>query len=81
MPKKKDDLIADLQEMFDNLRKFRMMLNPKKCVFGVPAGKFLDFIISHQGIEVNREKSGRFLRLPAHMPKGHLMANRLRCRR
>jgi hypothetical protein len=33
-----------------------MMLNPLKCVFGVPAGKLLDFIVSHRGIEVNPKK-------------------------
>jgi hypothetical protein len=33
MSKKKDDFIADLQEMVDNLRNFWMMLNPKKCDF------------------------------------------------
>jgi hypothetical protein len=33
-----------------------MMLNPTKCVFGVPAGQLLGFIISHRGIEVNSEK-------------------------
>src|SRR3954464_12898453 len=33
-----------------------MMLNPKKCVFGVPAGKLLGFIVSQWGIEVNPEK-------------------------
>jgi hypothetical protein len=38
MSKKQDDLIADLQETFNNLRKYNMMLNPTKCVFGVPAG-------------------------------------------
>jgi hypothetical protein len=54
--KKQDDLIADLQEAFTNLRKNNMMLNPMKCVFGVPAGQLLGFIISHRGIEVNLEK-------------------------
>jgi hypothetical protein len=34
MSKKQDDLIADLQETFNNLRKYNMMLNPTKCVFG-----------------------------------------------
>jgi hypothetical protein len=56
MSKKKDDLIADLQETFKNLRKYNMMLNPMKCVFGVPAGQLLGFIVSHRGIEVNPEK-------------------------
>jgi hypothetical protein len=56
MSRKGNDLISDLQETFDNLRKYKMMLNPTKCVFGVPAGKLLGFIISHRGIEVNPEK-------------------------
>jgi hypothetical protein len=56
MSKKQDDLIADLQETFNNLRNYNMMLNPTKCVFGVPAGQLLGFIVSHRGIEVNSEK-------------------------
>jgi hypothetical protein len=56
MSKKQDDLIANLQETFNNLRKYNMMLNPMKCVFGVPAGQLLGFIVSHRGIEVNPKK-------------------------
>jgi hypothetical protein len=56
MSKKQDGLIADLQETFNNLRKYNMMLNPTKCIFGVPAGQILGFIVSHRGIEVNPEK-------------------------
>jgi hypothetical protein len=56
MSKKQDGLIVDLQETFDNLRKYNMMLNPMKCVFGVSAGQLLGFIVSHSGIEVNPEK-------------------------
>ena len=33
-----------------------MKLNPSKCAFGVTAGKFLGFMVSHRGIEVNPEK-------------------------
>jgi hypothetical protein len=33
-----------------------MMLNPKKCIFRVPAGKLLGFIVCHRGIGVNWEK-------------------------
>jgi hypothetical protein len=53
---KKDDLITDLTETFANLRRYNMKLNPTKCIFGVPAGKLLGFIISHRGIEANPEK-------------------------
>jgi hypothetical protein len=56
MFKKQDDLIADLQETFNNLRKYNMMLNFTKCIFGVPIGQLLGFIVSHRGIEVNLEK-------------------------
>jgi hypothetical protein len=51
-----DDLIADLEEMFSSLRRFRWKLNPTKCVFGVPSGKLLGFIISNRGIEANPVK-------------------------
>jgi hypothetical protein len=47
---------VDLQETFNNLRKYNMMLKPTKCIFGVPAGQLLGFIVSHRGIEVNPEK-------------------------
>src|SRR4051812_34968442 len=56
MTRKGSDLISDLRETFDSLRKYKMMLNPLKCVFGIPAGKLLGFIVSHRSIEVNPEK-------------------------
>jgi hypothetical protein len=49
-------LIANLEETFASLREYRWKLNPNKCVFGVPSGKLLGFIISHRGIEANPEK-------------------------
>ena len=33
-----------------------MKLNPNKCAFKVTAGKFLGFIVSQRGIEVNLDK-------------------------
>jgi hypothetical protein len=51
-----DDLIADLEETFSSLRKFRCKLNPTKCIFGVPSGKLLGFIVSNRGIEANPVK-------------------------
>ncbi|KAK0590984.1 hypothetical protein LWI29_034021 [Acer saccharum] len=46
----------DLKETFDVLRKYKMKLNPSKCVFGVPSGRFLGFQVHQRGIEVNSEK-------------------------
>ncbi|RLM73050.1 retrotransposon protein, putative, Ty3-gypsy subclass, expressed [Panicum miliaceum] len=51
-----DEFISDLEETFNSLRKFQWKLNPTKCVFGVPQGKLLGFIVSHRGIEANPEK-------------------------
>jgi hypothetical protein len=53
---RKDDLIADLEETFANLRRYQINLNPLKCVFDVPAGMLLGFIVSERGIEANPEK-------------------------
>jgi hypothetical protein len=49
-------IIFDLEETFASLREYQWKLNPNKCVFGVPLGKLLGFIISHRDIEANAEK-------------------------
>ncbi|GKV26785.1 hypothetical protein SLEP1_g36020 [Rubroshorea leprosula] len=54
--RKAEDHLADLDETFNNLRKNRMRLNPAKCIFGVESGKFLGFMVSRRGIELNPEK-------------------------
>ncbi|XP_048492941.1 uncharacterized protein LOC125493531 [Beta vulgaris subsp. vulgaris] len=47
---------ADLKETLSTLRKYRMMLNPKNCVFGVKGGKCLGFLVDERGIEANLDK-------------------------
>jgi hypothetical protein len=54
--RKRGDLLSKLEETFDNLRKFRMMLNPKKYVFGVLSGKLLGYMVSSRGIDANPKK-------------------------
>ena len=56
MSVRENDHLSDLQETFDTLRSYNMKLNPSKCVFGVTARKFLGFMVSQRGIEVNPEK-------------------------
>ena len=53
---RENDHLDDLQETFNTLRSYKMKLNPSKCVFGVTARKFLGFMVSQRGIEVNPEK-------------------------
>jgi hypothetical protein len=52
----KDNLISDLAETFANLRIYRWKLNPEKCVFSVPSGKLLGFMVSYCGIKANPTK-------------------------
>jgi dsDNA-binding SOS-regulon protein len=51
-----ETLIADLEETFASLREYRWKLSMNKCVFEVPSGKLLGFIISHRGIVAKPEK-------------------------
>ncbi|GKV10023.1 hypothetical protein SLEP1_g21448 [Rubroshorea leprosula] len=51
-----EDHIDDLSETFQNLRRAQMKLNPLKCTFAVESGKFLGYVVSQKGIEVNPEK-------------------------
>ncbi|KAI3451427.1 hypothetical protein Pfo_008092, partial [Paulownia fortunei] len=41
---------------FRVLRRYGMKLNPSKCAFGVRSGKFLGYMVTERGIEVNSEK-------------------------
>jgi hypothetical protein len=54
--KTRQDLIDDLKEIFDNLHKYKMKLNPKKCVFIISSGKLLSYMMSTQGIDANPKK-------------------------
>jgi hypothetical protein len=52
----KGDLITNLEETFNKLRKNKMMLNPDKYTFVVSSGKLLRYLVSHRGIEANLKK-------------------------
>jgi hypothetical protein len=54
--RKMDDLVGDLSIAFGCLRANGVKLNPEKCVFGVPRGMLLGYIVSQRGIEANPEK-------------------------
>jgi hypothetical protein len=51
--RKADDLVSDLNIAFGCLRANGVKLNPEKCVFGVPRGMLLGYVVSQQGIEAN----------------------------
>ena len=64
-----ETLVDDLRLTFDNLRAYDIKLNPEKCIFGVPAGKLLGFIVSGRGIEANPAKIRALsqLDIPKHL--------------
>ena len=53
---REDDHLDYLKETFDTLRSYNMKHNSSKCAFEVTAGKFLGFMVSQRGIEVNPDK-------------------------
>lgn len=51
-----DSFLDDVVEAFDIMNHYGLKLNPKKCSFGVEAGRFLGYMVSKQGIEANPSK-------------------------
>lgn len=43
----------DLEKVFGILRQHKLRLKAEKCAFGVGSGKFLGYMITTRGIEVN----------------------------
>jgi hypothetical protein len=54
--KRTGDLVPDLTEVFTKLREHGVKLNLEKCIFGIPRGMLLGFVVSERGIESNPEK-------------------------
>ena len=48
--------VGDLTNIFGILRKYKLCLNASKCSFGVGSGKFLGYMVTHRGIEVNPDQ-------------------------
>ena len=57
--------IDDLREVFLRCHKYKICLNPLKCIFCVPISHLIGFIISHKGIIVDPLKFQAILDLPS----------------
>ena len=55
----------DLSETFETLHSYNMKLNQSKCAFKMMAGKFLGFMVSQRGIEVNPDKIQAIMEMAA----------------
>ena len=58
--------VRDLGNIFEILREHKLHLNASKCSFGVGLGKFLGYMVTHRGVEVNpnQVKAINILQLP-----------------
>ena len=45
--------VGDLRNIFEILRIHKLCINTSKCSFSVGSGKFLGYMVTHRGIEVN----------------------------
>lgn len=64
--------VQHLEEAFRLMWAYNMKLNPVKCAFGVNIGKFLVFIVTQRGIEVNLVEVKVVLETPAPNNKKEL---------
>ena len=51
-----EEHVPNLTEIFEILRHHILRLNAAKCVFGVGSRKFLGYMITCRGIEVNLDQ-------------------------
>ena len=45
--------VGDLTNIFEILRRHKLRLNASKCSFRIGSGKFLGYMVTHRGIEMN----------------------------
>ena len=51
--KEVSDHVDELRNIFGTLREHKLRLSASKCSFGVGSGKFMAYMVTHRGIEVN----------------------------
>jgi len=75
----KSQHVADLEELFVTIAKYKLKLNPEKCIFDVEAGKFLGFLLTERGIEANPDKCAAILamRSPATVKEVQQLTGRM----
>ena len=50
------EYLGDFGNILEVLRKYRLHLNASKCSFGMGSGKFLGYMVTHRGIELNPDQ-------------------------
>ena len=60
-----EDHLDHLYKLFERLEKYKLRLNPNKCIFGVRSGKLLSFVVIGKGIGVDPTKVKAIQEMPA----------------
>ena len=48
--------VGDLGNIFKILKRHKLRLNASKCSFGIGSSKFLGYVVTHRGIEINPDQ-------------------------
>ena len=48
--------VGDLGNIFEILKRHKLRLNASKCSFGIGSSKFLGYVVTHRGIEINPDQ-------------------------
>jgi hypothetical protein len=62
--KHEQEHLEHLAIVFKRLRQHKLKMNPMKCAFGVASGKFLGFIVTKRGIEIDPSKIKAIINMP-----------------
>nr|GEV53887.1 hypothetical protein [Tanacetum cinerariifolium] len=57
------EILRDIEETFQTLRKINMKLNPNKCTFGAKEGMFLGHLVNMKGIKACLKKAEAVIKL------------------
>ncbi|XP_042467248.1 uncharacterized protein LOC122050410 [Zingiber officinale] len=73
------NLCADIEETFGMLRTYGVKLNPQKCLFVAKSGRFLGYIVTKRGIEVNpsKVKALQDMSPPRNLKEGQHLTGRI----
>ncbi|XP_042386463.1 uncharacterized protein LOC121978153 [Zingiber officinale] len=73
------DLCADIKETCQTLRTYGIKLNPNKCLFDSRSRRFLGYIVTERGIEVNssKVKALQDMPLPRNMKEAQHLTGRI----
>ena len=48
--------VGDLGNIFEILKRHKLRLNASKCSSGIGSSKFLGYVVTHRGIEINPDQ-------------------------